>query len=430
MSEENVNQIPEENQASEEGCTHDCSSCGASCGSRKPESMLEPMNQFSNVKRVIGVVSGKGGVGKSLITSYLAVLMGRRGYRTAILDADITGPSIPKAFGIHSKAQANDLGILPTLTKNGTEIMSVNLLLDEEETPVLWRGPIIAGSVKQFWSEVVWGDVDYMFVDMPPGTGDVPLTVFQSLPLDGIIIVTSPQDLVSLIVAKAVNMAKAMNIPVLGLVENYSYVQCGKCGEKISVFGKSHAEETAAKFGFPLLAKLPIDPAIAEAVDAGQIEGLTGEWLDDAANYLENMLPVEKQGESGNIVIAAATDENGNVSGHFGHCGMFTIYALENGNLISRVTVKPQAGGHEAAAEFLKGYGVNVVICGGIGGPAMQLLMEDGILVVPGMQGDVDVAVASYLDGSAGTSCEANCDHSDCPGHEDGGECGCSGCCH
>lgn len=426
MSEENVNQIPEED------CTHDCSSCGASCGSRQPskEEMLEPMNQYSNISRVIGVVSGKGGVGKSLVTSYLSVLMARKGYKTAILDADITGPSIPKAFGIHTKAQANELGLLPAISKNGTEIMSVNLLLEEEETPVLWRGPIIAGSVKQFWSEVVWGDVDYMFVDMPPGTGDVPLTVFQSLPLDGIVIVTSPQDLVSLIVAKAVNMAKAMEIPVLGIVENYSYAECGKCGERISIFGKSHADEIAAKFGMPVLAKLPIDPAIAEAVDEGKIEGLTGDWLTEAADYIEKNLPVEKSEESGSIVIAVATDEAGNVSGHFGHCEKFTIYSLDNGSLISRVTVKPEGGGHEAMAGFLKDRGVNVAICGGIGGPAMQMLMEAGILVVPGMQGDVDVAAAAFLDGGAETSYDSNCDHSGCPGHAEGSECGgCGGGC-
>ena len=425
MSEENVNQIPEEE------CSHDCSSCGASCSSRQPsrEEMLEPMNQYSNIRRVIGVVSGKGGVGKSLVTSYLAVLMGRKGYQTAILDADITGPSIPKAFGVHSKAQANELGILPTMTKNGTEIMSVNLLLEEEEMPVLWRGPIIAGSVKQFWSEVVWGDVDYMFVDMPPGTGDVPLTVFQSLPLDGIIIVTSPQDLVSLIVSKAVNMAKAMNIPVLGVVENYSYVQCGKCGEKISIFGKSHAGEISSKFGLKVLARIPVDPAIAQAVDEGTIEGLTGDWLDEAADFLEKTLPVEKKEQTGTIVIAAATDEDGNVSGHFGHCECFTIYTLENGSLQNRVTVKPEGGGHAAMAGFLKDRGVNVVICGGIGGPAMQMMMEAGILVVPGMQGDVDVAVAAYLDGSAGASYDSNCDHSACPSHEEGEDCTCAGRC-
>ncbi len=425
MSEENVNQIPEEE------CSHDCSSCGASCSSRRPsrEEMLEPMNQYSNIRRVIGVVSGKGGVGKSLVTSYLAVLMGRKGYQTAILDADITGPSIPKAFGVHSKAQANELGILPTMTKNGTEIMSVNLLLEEEEMPVLWRGPIIAGSVKQFWSEVVWGDVDYMFVDMPPGTGDVPLTVFQSLPLDGIIIVTSPQDLVSLIVSKAVNMAKAMNIPVLGVVENYSYVQCGKCGEKISIFGKSHADEISSKFGLKVLARIPVDPAIAQAVDEGTIEGLTGDWLDEAADFLEKTLPVEKKEQTGTIVIAAATDEDGNVSGHFGHCECFTIYTLENGSLQNRVTVKPEGGGHAAMAGFLKDRNVNVVICGGIGGPAMQMMMEAGILVVPGMQGDVDVAVAAYLDGSAGASYDSNCDHLACPGHEEGEDCTCAGGC-
>ena len=264
--------MSEELKYEQEGsCSGNCGSCGSSCGSRKPDknSFLEPMNEYSKVKRVIGIVSGKGGVGKSFVTSYLSVLMNRKGYNTAILDADITGPSIPKAFGMKEMVQANELGIIPAVTKKGIEMISVNLLLDAEDTPVIWRGPVIAGTVKQFWNQVLWGDVDYMFVDMPPGTGDVSLTVFQSLPLDGIIIVTSPQELVSMIVSKAVNMAKMMEVPVLGLVENYSYIQCGTCGEKMSVFGKSHIDEISAKFGIPVLAKLPLDSKIAEAIDAG-----------------------------------------------------------------------------------------------------------------------------------------------------------------
>ncbi|MGN0242811.1 MAG: P-loop NTPase [Lachnospiraceae bacterium] len=271
-------------------CTHDCSSCGASCSSaqqqKAPDDFSEPLNQYSKVKKVIGVVSGKGGVGKSFVTSYLSVLMARRGLQTAILDADITGPSIPKAFGITETTGANELGILPIETESGIKVMSINLLMEDTETPVIWRGPVIAGTVKQFWSEVFWGDVDVMFVDMPPGTGDVPLTVFQSLPLDGIIIVTSPQDLVSMIVAKAVNMAKAMDIPILGLVENYSYVECGNCGEKISVFGESHIDEVAEKFELPVLAQMPIKPEIAAAIDSGKVEELDGEWLDKAIDVI------------------------------------------------------------------------------------------------------------------------------------------------
>lgn len=269
-------------------CSHDCGSCSSNCGSRKPDKseFLEPMNEYSHVKRVIGVVSGKGGVGKSFVTSYLSVLMNRKGYKTAILDADVTGPSIPKAFGIHTKAQANELGILPEQTKNGIELMSVNLLLEEEETPVIWRGPVIAGTVKQFWSQVLWGEVDYMFVDMPPGTGDVPLTVFQSLPVDGIVVVTSPQDLVSMVVEKAIKMAAMLDIPVLGLVENMSYFKCPNCGEEHHIYGESHIEELAKKYQVKQIAKLPIDPVIATAVDGGAIEACKGEWLDAFAKAI------------------------------------------------------------------------------------------------------------------------------------------------
>ncbi len=272
-----------------ESCSGSCSSCGeAGCSQRTTkEDFLEPMNANSSIKKVIGIVSGKGGVGKSFVTSYLSVSMRRLGYDTAILDADITGPSIPKAFGIHEKAQGNESGIFPAESKMGTKLMSINLLLDTEETPVVWRGPVIAGTVKQFWSDVMWGDVDYMFVDMPPGTGDVPLTVFQSLPLDGIIIVTSPQDLVTMVVEKAVNMAKMMEIPILGLVENYSYVECGSCGEKISVFGESKADVIAEKYGLEVLGKVPLTPAISKAVDSENIEELQGDWLDAAVRKVE-----------------------------------------------------------------------------------------------------------------------------------------------
>lgn len=283
--------MSEELQQEQENCTHDCSSCGSNCSSRQsaPEDFREPLNQYSTVKKVIGVVSGKGGVGKSFVTSYLSVLMNRRGLKTGILDADITGPSIPKAFGVDDISDMSDLGIVPAQTKNGIEIMSLNLIVEDEEQPVVWRGPVIAGTVKQFWSEVFWGDVDVMFVDMPPGTGDVPLTVYQSLPIDGIIIVTSPQDLVSMIVSKAVNMAKMMNIPIIGLVENYSYVQCGNCGEKLSVFGKSHIDKIANKFGIPVLAQLPLKQEIAEAMDQGTIEDLQGDWLDLAADMITSL---------------------------------------------------------------------------------------------------------------------------------------------
>jgi len=270
-------------------CTHDCGSCTANCSERKQESLLAPANQYSNVKKVIGIVSGKGGVGKSLVTSLMAVNMQRAAYKTAILDADITGPSIPKAFGLTQKAMGNDAGILPVMTKTGIETMSINLLLEDDTDPVIWRGPVIAGTVKQFWTDVCWGDVDFMFVDMPPGTGDVPLTVFQSLPLDGIIIVASPQELVGMIVQKAVKMANMMNIPVLALVENMSYVECPDCGKKIEVFGPSHAEEIAAQYSIPVVAKLPINPKLAGACDKGMIELYDGTWLDDVTKALENL---------------------------------------------------------------------------------------------------------------------------------------------
>ncbi|RKJ41541.1 ATP-binding protein [Acutalibacter sp. 1XD8-33] len=273
-----------------ENCTHDCSSCGADCPSRQnPESMIEKLNDLSQVKKVIGVVSGKGGVGKSLVTSMLATTLRRRENAVAVLDADITGPSIPKCFGLKGMAMADKNGLYPRETKTGIKVMSINLLLEEETAPVVWRGPVIAGAIKQFWTDVVWGDVDYMFVDMPPGTGDAPLTVFQSLPLGGIIIVTSPQELVSMIVSKAVEMAKLMNIPVLGLVENMSYVQCPDCGKRISVFGESHIDEVAAKYALPVLGKLPIDPTLASACDRGIIELFGGDWLEKAADIVENL---------------------------------------------------------------------------------------------------------------------------------------------
>lgn len=267
-------------------CTHNCETCGASCSSRQKESMIEPLNQFSRVKKVIAVVSGKGGVGKSMVTSLMAVEANRKGFNTAVMDADITGPSIPKAFGISEKAQGSDIGIIPAKSKTGIEVMSINLLLENETDPVIWRGPVIAGTVKQFWSDVVWNDIDYMFIDMPPGTGDVPLTVFQSIPVDGIIIILLPQELVSMIVEKAVKMAELMNIPVLGIVENMSYFECPSCKEKHSVFGDSHIEDVAAKFGIKNIAKLPINPKLAAACDKGTIELFDGDWLSELADKL------------------------------------------------------------------------------------------------------------------------------------------------
>ena len=267
----------------EEGCSAEsCAGCAhaGNCESQKTD-MREPANPYSSVKRVIGIISGKGGVGKSLVTASLARMMKEKGYNVGILDADITGPSIPKMYGIHEMATGSEQGIFPCIAKDDTRIMSVNLLLEDEDAPVIWRGPIIAGVVKQFWTDVIWDDLDYLFVDMPPGTGDVPLTVFQSLPVDGVVIVTSPQDLVQMIVKKAYNMAKQMNIPVLGIVENYSYVKCPDCGKELKVFGESHIEEIAEELGVPALGKMPIDPAIAEAVEAEKFYEVTNPYLSE-----------------------------------------------------------------------------------------------------------------------------------------------------
>lgn len=273
-----------------ENCTHDCSTCGENCSSRKKQQDLrEKLNDLSSVKKTIGIVSGKGGVGKSLVTSLMAVMLSRREYKTAILDADITGPSIPRAFGLTQHAEGDGQYIYPVTTKTGIDVISINLLLENDTDPVVWRGPVIAGAVKQFYTEVIWKDIDYMFVDMPPGTGDVPLTVFQSIPLDGIIIVTSPQDLVSMIVSKAVKMAQMMNVPILGVVENMSYVRCPDCGKEIQVFGDSHIDSICDTYGLELLGRLPIDPATAKACDSGLIELFEGDYLDKAVEKVENL---------------------------------------------------------------------------------------------------------------------------------------------
>ena len=268
-------------------CTHDCSTCGESCADRQePQSLLKELNPHARVGKVFGVVAGKGGVGKSMVTSQLAVTMRRRGHTAGILDADVTGPSIPKAFGVHGQAVGGEEGIYPMESRSGIQMMSTNLLLPNETDPVIWRGPVIAGVVTQFWTDVMWGELDYLFVDMPPGTGDVPLTVFQSLPVDGVVIVTSPQDLVQMIVKKAYNMAKAMNIPVLGLVENYSYLLCPDCGKQISVFGESHVDEAAEELGLSVLGKMPIDAGLAEAVEQERFYEVSNEYLSAAVNKL------------------------------------------------------------------------------------------------------------------------------------------------
>lgn len=270
-------------------CTHDCSSCSSNCAGAQPQSLIASPHEGSSIKKVIGVVSGKGGVGKSMVTDLLAVAFSRKGYHCAIMDADITGPSIPKAFGLTQKAEGTQDTIYPVKTKTGIDVMSINLLLENETDPVIWRGPVIAGAVKQFWTDVLWEDVDYMFVDMPPGTGDVPLTVFQSLPVDGIVIVTSPQELVQMIVKKAYNMAGMMHIPVLGVVENYSYFECPDCGKRISLFGESHIDEVAKELGIDVLGKLPLDPKYAQAADEGRFFELENPNLEAGVEKIGNI---------------------------------------------------------------------------------------------------------------------------------------------
>lgn len=276
-------------------CTHDCSTCGESCGSRtQPESLLEKPHEQSHIRKVVGVCSGKGGVGKSLVTALLAVLAQRQGLKVGILDADITGPSIPKAFGLTEKAAGTEDGIYPVRTKTGIDVMSLNLLLDNDTDPVVWRGPIIAGAVKQFWTDVIWGDKDILFIDMPPGTGDVMLTVFQSIPVDAAVLVTTPQELVGMIVEKAIKMAGMMNIPTLGLVENMSYTQCPDCGRRIDLFGESRVEELAKAYGIPHAARLPIDPKLSAGIDKGLIELFTGDWLDALTDAMVDLAPKQR----------------------------------------------------------------------------------------------------------------------------------------
>ena len=403
-----------------ESCTHECGSCGEDCESR---SFRVDLNPLSSVEKVIGVVSGKGGVGKSLVTSMLACEMQRRGYQTAILDADITGPSIPKAFGLNVKAKANENGILPVTTKGGTDVMSVNLLLEDTTAPVIWRGPAIADIVKQFWSNVIWSGTEYMFVDMPPGTGDVPLTVFQSLPLDGIIIVTSPQELVSMIVEKAVNMAEQMNIPILGIVENMSCVICPDCGKEIKLFGDSRVDEAAAKHKLRVLAKIPVDPAIAQMCDAGEIEKCRAEWTTPVADMLE-----EIGGEKKNMRIAIAADEDGTIFQHFGHTRFFELYEIKDGKISGHKTIDAEGSGHSALGGFLKENGADLLICGGIGGGAKNVLAEAGIELVSGVSGSIEEAVKGYLAGKITDDPSAECDHSSHSREEHEGPChGCGG---
>ncbi len=374
-----------------EECNQACSSCNQDCSQRD---LHEPCNASSNIRHVIGIVSGKGGVGKSVVTASLAVTMARKGYRVGIMDADITGPSIPKLFGIHELALSDGTAILPAETPAGIKIMSLNLLTENETDPVIWRGPVIAGVVKQFWTDILWGDLDYLFVDMPPGTGDVPLTVFQSLPVDGIVVVTSPQDLVSMIVTKAIKMAQMMNIPVLGLIENYSYFKCPDCGKEHRIFGQSHLDEVADANSVPILGRLPIDPALAAACDAGQIEQFQCDYFTEPAYLMEHHLL-----SSLRTVVAVAA-ENGQIFQHFGRCPSFELYTVEGVSVVGKQVLPSGEAGHSALATLLSANHVSVLICGGIGQGACNALQELGIQVIPGAVGSTEQAVLNLLAGN------------------------------
>ncbi len=388
-----------------EECTESCQSCQVDCDDREEEviDFSEKLNDLSSVKKVIGVVSGKGGVGKSLVTSMLAVLMNRKGYKTAVLDADITGPSIPKVFGIEGKAVGTPRGLLPATSKNGIDIMSVNLILENPADPVVWRGPVIAGAVKQFWTDVIWKDIDYMFIDMPPGTGDVPLTVFQSIPVDGIVIVTSPQALVSMIVSKSANMAKMMNVPILGIVENMSYVECPDCDKQIKVFGESDIEGLAKEHDIEVFAQMPMDPKIANACDRGDIESFDGNWLDKIVEKLEG----ENKGGKETMKIAVASDK-GLVTEHFGHCETFMIFEGKDGEIVKSEALENPGHKPGFLPNYLNEKGVNVIISGGMGAAAVKIFNEHDIEVIVGAKGEAEKAAKDYIDGkleSTGSVC-------------------------
>lgn len=365
-------------------------------------SQIIDLKNEGSVKRVIGIVSGKGGVGKSFVTSRLAAIFSKKGYNSAVLDADITGPSIPRCFGIKEKAVAGENGIQPVISKGGVQVMSVNLLLDDESAPVVWRGPIIAGTVKQFWSEVDWRDIEYMFVDMPPGTGDVPLTVFQSLPVDGIIIVTSPQELVSMIVEKAVNMANAMEIPVLGIVENYSYIKCPDCGKLIYPFGEGKTDDVGLKYGIPVLSRLPMDSRIAEAMDKGLVEELDMDVLGETADTIEFLLrnvdhsiDNDDYGEAHKLAIAL--DVNEKMVGKLVSTEKIVIAATKGRKILDRSMLEVKSVSE--VVSLLKSAGVDMVISNGIDKTLRNSLTKNGIAVIPVLKSSVEDVLANFLDG-------------------------------
>lgn len=415
---------------SEEECDHECGSCDEEgCSERD---MKEAANASSDIGKVIGVVSGKGGVGKSLVTSLLAVALRRNGYRVGILDADVTGPSIPKSFGVQKGLRSTVAGVLPSKTATGIAVMSVNLLLENETDPVIWRGPLIGNTVKQFWTDVVWGDLDYLLIDMPPGTGDVALTVFQSLPIDGIVMVTSPQELVSMIVSKTVKMAEQMDIPMLGIVENMSYFHCPDNGKDYHLFGESHVEEIAKNHGIKVLAHIPIDSEIAKACDMGTIEEVKDIPLEDVVDAITRIADDsnedtkntdEKEGmvmdESGIFKIAVASGGD-DVTEHFGHCSAFLVFDTKDGEIISCETVSNPGHRPGYLPNFLADRGVNVIISGGMGGSAVGLFNKRGIEVITGAAGDAESAVKTYLKGelkSTGSICHEHQFEAECGEH-------------
>ena len=370
--------------------------------SNENSSQIIDLKNEGSVKRVIGVVSGKGGVGKSFVTSRLASIFSKKGYSSAVLDADITGPSIPRCFGLKEKAEADEGGIQPVVSKGGVQVMSVNLLLDDESAPVVWRGPIIAGTVKQFWSEVDWKDVEYMFVYMPPGTGDVPLTVFQSLPVDGIIIVTSPQELVSMIVEKAVNMANAMEIPVLGIVENYSYIKCPDCGKLIYPFGEGKTDDVGLKYGIPVLSRLPMDSRIAEAMDKGLVEELDMDVLGETADTIEFLLrnvdhSIDNDDYGEDHKLAIALDVNEKMVGKLASTEKIMIAATKGRKILDRSMLEVKSVSE--AVSLLKSAGVDMVISNGIDKTLRNSLTKNGIAVIPVLKSSVEDVLANFLDG-------------------------------
>ena len=375
-----------------ENCNRDCSSCSQQdCSERD---FHVPCNAYSSIRHVIGVLSGKGGVGKSVVTASLATTMRKKGYEVGIMDADITGPSIPKLFGVHGLALSGEEGIYPSETSTGIKIMSLNLLTENETDPVIWRGPVIGSVVKQFWTDVAWGYLDYLFIDMPPGTGDVPLTVFQSIQVDGIVVVTSPQDLVSMIVTKAVKMAQMMNIPILGIIENYSYFKCPDCGKEHKIFGESHLDEVADANGIPVLGRLPIDPGLAAACDEGRIESFEADYFNEPVSLMERSLMASVR------TIVAVAAEDGTIFQHFGRCPSFEIYTVEGVSVVGKEILDSNGTGHSALADLLSAHKVNIVICGGIGQGAIYALQNHGIQVIPGATGSSEKAVLNLLAGN------------------------------